>query len=353
MIKYLFLLTISFIALSCLKQTDPVIIDIKDSYLYGPGVFVVNEGNFKSGNGSLSFFSYDSAKLYNNTFTSVNSRPLGDVPYSMSINGDRAYIVVNNSGKIEVVDRNSLKSIATIGGLISPRYVAPVSDVKAYATSLYSDSVAILDLGTNTVSGYIDIGHPSEDIVINSSRAYIANWTGGNKVFIINVSNDQLIDSIEVGIEPESMAVDINNYVWVLCNGGWQRENYAELVAINTFNNAIVKRFTFPSITDSPTSLQVDGTGSVLLYLDNGVRKMSIYDTDLPHTTFIDPLDHNLYKLGINPVNNEIFVTDASDYQHKGSLLRYTGAGGLISVMEAGIIPGGICFKNSPDPYTQ
>ena len=106
MLKTLFLSVLSILAVSCLKLPDPVIVDVEESYLSGPGVFILNEGNFKSGNGSLSFFSYDSSKLYNNTFLSINQRPLGDVPYSMNIGGSRAYIVVNNSGKIEVVDRN-------------------------------------------------------------------------------------------------------------------------------------------------------------------------------------------------------------------------------------------------------
>ncbi len=92
------------------------------------------------------------SKLYNNTFLSINQRPLGDVPYSMNIGGSRAYIVVNNSGKIEVVDRNHLKSVATISELNSPRYISLVSDRKAYVTSLYSDSITVVDLLSNTVS---------------------------------------------------------------------------------------------------------------------------------------------------------------------------------------------------------
>lgn len=351
--KKILILTIPLITLSCLKLYDPVIIDGGYSFLSGHGAFVINEGNFRGGNGSLSFFSYDSARLFNNVFMSVNNRPLGDVPYSMSITSNRAYIVVNNSGKIEVTDRNTITSIETINGLISPRYLAAVNDVKAYVTSLYSDSIVIVNLETNTVSGYIDLGCSSEGIIINHSLAYVANWVGGNRIFVINTLDDQVVDSIEVGMEPESMAMDLNNYLWVLCNGGWQRENFAELVAINTFNNQIEKRFTFPSINDSPTSLQIDGTGGTLLFLDDGIKKMSIYDNEIPRSSFISPLNHNFYKLGINPANNEIFVTDVSDYQHKGSLLVYNTGGGLISEYPAEIIPGGINFKLYSDPYGQ
>ena len=34
------------------------------NYTFGGGVFIVNEGNFRGGNGSLSFYSYDSLKIY-------------------------------------------------------------------------------------------------------------------------------------------------------------------------------------------------------------------------------------------------------------------------------------------------
>src|SRR5664280_3375842 len=62
------------------------------TFSFGGGVFIVDEGNFKSGNGSLSFYSYDSSKIFNDVFSSANNRPLGDVPNSMAIKGDQAYI---------------------------------------------------------------------------------------------------------------------------------------------------------------------------------------------------------------------------------------------------------------------
>jgi YVTN family beta-propeller protein len=350
--KTLILIILSILS-SCMKEVNPVITDSSESYLSGDGVFIINEGNFRSGNGSLSYFSYDSLKIYNHVFLDINKRPLGDVPYSMSFNNGSAYIVVNNSGKIEVVERNDFESVSTISKINSPRYIAFINDTKAYVTSLYSDSITIIDLTANSVSGYIDIKKTSESIVTLNTTAYVANWTGGNKVMVINTSNDKVTDSIEVGIEPESMVIDKNETLWVLCNGGWKRENYAELIKISTITNKIENRYIFPLITDSPTNLQIDGEGEILYYLLNGVRKMAIESQNLPSVAFIPEENHLFYKMGINPDNDEIFVTDVVDYINKGKILRYGKAGTLISDMETAIIPGSICFKLKSDYTSQ
>lgn len=338
---------------SCIKETDPVIIDLNDSYLSGKGVFVVNEGNFRSGNGSLSFFSYDSLKIYNHVFLDINKRPLGDIPYSMNVLGSKAYIVVNNSDKIEVVNGNDMKSVAVINGIKSPRYISFVSDTKAYVTSLYSDSITIINLLTNSVSGYIDIKKTSESIVALYSDAYVASWINGNKIMIINTLNDRVTDSITVGREPESMVIDKNENLWVLCNGGWNRDYFAELIGINTRTKVIEKRFIFPLKTDSPTCLRINKKGETLFYLQNGVRAMKIDAEGLPSSALIPGQDHNFYKLGVNPENSEIFVTDVGDYTQKGYLIRYSIAGTIISSYQTNIIPGSIYFKVDPETDIQ
>ncbi len=341
-----FLLISSLIFTFCIKDPGPVIKGVTDNNLSGPGVFILNEGNFRTGNGSLSFFSYDSSKIFNNVFLEVNSRLLGDIPYSMAVSNGKAYIVVNNSGKIEVVDENTMESLTTINKLSSPRYISFATDKKAYVTSLYSDSITILDTEKDIISGYLRIRHTSETIIARETKAYAASWAGGNKIFVIDILSDNVTDSIEVGKEPESMAVDKNGTLWVLSNGGWQRDNFAELTAIDTRTDEILKRLLFSQITDSPTSLQVDGKGENLFFLLNGgVMRMSIDDDQLPENPFISPPGINLYKIGINPSNSEIFITDAKDYQSKGDVFRYDKNGVMIAKMEADIIPGSICFR--------
>jgi hypothetical protein len=339
--KLIVLLSICTVVVSCTKVKD----NLNESFLTGSGVFILNEGNFRWGNGSLSFYSYDSLKIYNNLFFNINGRPLGDVPNSMEIYGEKSYIVVNNSGKIEVVSSNSLESISTINGLISPRNIKIVNENRAYVTSIYSDSVAIIDLFDNVISGYINLRRSSEAIVVSGNKAFISNWLDGNEVMVVNTENNVVVDSMQVGVEPESMVIDRNNILWVLCNGGWARENYAELLGLNTISHQVEKDFVFTDKLESPTCLRIDGNGETLFYLESGVRRMSIDAETLPTDTFIPETERYFYKIAIDPVNGDIFITDAVDYQQQGFVLNYNSDGIFISEQKADIIPGFMNFK--------
>ena len=336
------IIILPLILTSCLKVPNSQNLN----FTFKGGVFIVNEGNYRSGNGSLSFYSYDSSKIFNDLFYSINGRPLGDVPNSMAIRGNNAYIVVNNSGKIEVTDQATLISKATITGLISPRNISFINDYKAYVSSLYSDSVAIINLTDNSISGYINLRRSSEMIAIIGNKAFISYWTEGKEIMVVNTDNDKVVDSIEVGIEPESMTFDKYGMLWVLCNGGWARQNYAELVEINTSTNYVEKTLVFPTKDASPSCLKIDGNGQTLYYIDNGVRKMDISSTEIPSATFITPdSGQYFYKIAINPLNSDIFVTDAVDFAQQGYLLLYSSDGKLLSTQKAGIIPGFMYFK--------
>ena len=47
---------------------------------FKPGVFIINEGNFGGGNGSVSYFDLAESKMYNHIFQEINDRSLGDIP---------------------------------------------------------------------------------------------------------------------------------------------------------------------------------------------------------------------------------------------------------------------------------
>ena len=138
---------------------------------YENGYFVTNEGNFGTGNGSISFVN-DDGVVENNVFSSVNSFALGDVVQSMTIINDNAYILVNGSSKIEVASVDSMFSVATID-VVSPRYMAKVSDSKAYVTDWGINGVQVIDLLTNTISSTIPCGAGPEGITVANGFAYV------------------------------------------------------------------------------------------------------------------------------------------------------------------------------------
>ena len=342
--KSLIFLFIALFSISC-EENNLSTIDLNRKYLTGTGVFILNEGNFMGGNGSVSFYSKDSLKIYNDIFSEVNERPLGDVPNSMNIFGGKGYIIVNNSGKIEVVENNTLRSTATITGLISPRLMKFVNSSKAYVSSLYSDSVVIIDPSINQISGYINIRRSSEAIEISGNKAFIANWTNGHELMVINTLNNKVIDSIYVAVEPESMVIDKNGKLWVLCTGGYMNKQSPELIRINTTTDGIEQRFIFSARYSYPTNLTINGRQDMLLFLDNGVKRMNINDSQLPESLFINQKRGYFYKMGIDPISGEVFTTDAGNYQQKGKVFRYSSDGIVLDSLMADIIPSSFCFK--------
>ncbi|MBC7641828.1 MAG: hypothetical protein H7174_05740, partial [Flavobacterium sp.] len=123
----LFLITIISVLFLVSCSKDELEVPVYTSKgTYDSGVLVLNEGAFMSSNSSVSFISFDLNTVQNNIFSLANpSLVLGDVAQSIGFNGDLAYIVVNNSNKIRIVNRYTMANVAVItAGLNNPRYIS-------------------------------------------------------------------------------------------------------------------------------------------------------------------------------------------------------------------------------------
>lgn len=312
----------------------------EESPVSGNGVYIINEGNFNYGNSSVSRFDPESGKTQQDQFQEVNSRALGDVAQSMTINNDKGYIVVNNSAKIEVVDLKSLSAIATINGFNSPRYMEVVSSEKAYVTDLYADKVYVVNLSTNKISGEIPVPGWTEKILQFDDKVFVCG-TENDKIYEIDVKNDVLTDSIGVGVEPNSLVLDKNNNIWVLSSGGIN-EAYPKLELLNPKTGKIEKTFTFSSKNMSPGNLIINDNRDEIFFLNDDVYKMNIQSNSLPGTPFIPSSSALFYSLGGDFNRDELYVSDAVDYVQQGMLYRYNSSGLPIDTIKTGIIPGEI-----------
>ncbi len=314
------------------------------------GVFIINEGNFTYGNSTLSFYHKEADSVENNVFSRVNQVPLGDVGYSMYLRDSLAYIVVNNSGKIYVIDKNTFQFVGKIDGLKSPRHIHFVDETKMYISELYDHNITIANPHTFEITGYINLPHPGEQFIGYKEYVFTNSWNHGNQIFKINKTTDAVVDSLTVTKQPNSMVLDKNNTLWVLCDGGYQgipggKANPA-LVKIHAETFTIQKTFQFEMKEQSPASLCINNAGDSLLFINGDIWAFDINSDQLPAVPFISGGEKLFYSLAIDPQNSDIYVSDAIDYQQAGIIYRYNNQGEIISNFKAGIIPGYFCFSN-------
>jgi DNA-binding beta-propeller fold protein YncE len=304
----------------------------------GGGVLVVNEGNFTRGNASLSLIR--NGQVIEDVFFSANQRRLGDVAQSVALLGKSAYVVVNNSGKIEVIDAQSFQSQATITGLRSPRYFLPVTDDKAYVTDLYANAISIVSINQGKIIGRIPCAGWTEKLIIKGKEVFVTNRYR-SYVYVIDSEKDQITDSIQVSRNANSIVEDRNGNLWVLCGGV-----DGGLFLLNPIERRVIQKYAIVSDSDeTPAELSINKTKDTLYYLYQGVYRVSVSAEKLSNQPLIpQKKNQTFYSLGVDPKNSQIYVGDAINYDQKGVVYRYRTDASVIDSFRVGVIPGEFVF---------
>jgi DNA-binding beta-propeller fold protein YncE len=306
-------------------------------------VWVVNEGNFQSGNSSLTILNIGENKLYQNVFESANSRSLGDVFQSVNIFNGRAYLVVNNSQKIEVIHPTTYKSIATISGFTSPRYILQIDATRAYVSEYYANALKIVDLTNNVIIGSIPMAGLLEEMVMVKNKVYITN-ARGNFVYVVDPANNTIIDSVKTVYSSNSIQVDSASNVWVLSNGDPDKSILPSIQRINTDVDTVDRAFSLGMSEKNVTRLCINTKRNRLYWLSRHVYSMKITDQSVSTTPLINALDRNFYGLGVNPYDNQIYTSDARDFVQQSTIIRYSQSGVYLGEFKAGLIAGDFYF---------
>lgn len=334
-------------------------------------VFVCCEGNFMFSNASLSLYDPLAGTVQNELFYAINNFPLGDVLQSMTIQHDKAFLVINNSGKIVVMDPKTCRHTGIITGLNSPRYVEHITPRKIYISDLYSPSIAIADPSQLKVTGQIYLGRSSEQMASHQGFTYVCSWSFSDKVYKIDNQTDTVVDSLNVALQPNSMAIDKYNKLWVLSDGAYKGAPIGQqkpcITIINTLNFTVESQLEFDNINLSPSHLTTNAAKDTIYYIKgghgsqqnnnsatdgsdantsgNGICRLGALERQLPQQVIIPELDRLFYSLAIDPANSHIYVGDAIDYTQSGIVLRYSPGGELIDQFKVGITPGSFCFR--------
>lgn len=338
-----FILLAVFLFSAC--GDDPI--GDREDAAYVNGFFIVNEGPFNNGSGSISFVSNETEEVSQNVFSNANDgRVLGNILNSMSIIADKAYFVINNAAKIVVADAITLKFITEIVGIDQPRHMITLDNSKAYVSYWGADGlsggIGVINLSNNELIKKIPLGKGPEKMIIKDNQL-IVTLTGGydraDEIVYVSTSTDEIISTQQVYDKPNSLSTDAAGNIWVLCGGFTdyyvpENSTQGRLVRLNIDDT--IDAVTIPNGAKS-WSINKDQTKAY--YFD----AVGVYEVDLSlqdiNPVLVYTATSYYYGMSMDADNEVIFLTDAKDFSSPGEVIKISTSGELLATYAAGVIP--------------
>jgi hypothetical protein len=330
-------LTIAFASALLFTTSCGDEVEMDQQAYYGNGFLIANEGNFGKPNADVTYVSSDLSIKQDNIFSAANGSNLGDVLQMISFNGDNAYLLLNNSNKIQIVNRYNFKRTGEITAeLNAPRYMAFANN-NIYVTNdkFGGDKfVSIYKASDLSFVKKINFTDAAERIIEAGNNIFVQNasFGYGNKITYITTSNNQAQSTITIPNGNINKMIESNEMVYAIAAG--TSDSYIYQISST---GSITKTYTLTGITDA-TNLEIE---KGKFYFTSGLK---VYTMDMtanaapsaPLFTVANSIDpySNLY--GFSVVNDRIFTSDANGFTQDSKISVYSTTGSLLKTFTAG-----------------
>ena len=340
LLSALFAATLLFTT-SC--RTDDPIDEPQPKGAYENGIFLSNEGNFGSPTATVSFISND-LSVENKIYSANNGgAALGDVLQNIGVNGDNAYLILNNSNKIEIVNRYTFKKVATVSDQVSqPRYIAFTGN-NFYVTNSSGSSkfVNVYNSTTNAFVKKIDLTSSGERIVEASGKIFVQNasFGSGKKITIINPTSNTVEKEVTVPNGNIKKTISTGGNVYTIASTS--TDSYIYKLSPT---GAISSTITLTGIANG-NNLEIDGTK---FFFSSGAKvySMDLGSTVIPTTPVLMLTDNYWSALyGFSVIDGKIYISNANGFTADSTVEIYSTGGTLLKTVTAGRGTNGF-YKN-------
>lgn len=323
---------------------------------FDAGVLVANEGGFQKVNASVTFYNIEKDSATQNIFRNAAGEFAGDVLQSVTLSGEHAYLVLNGSNAVEMVNAGTFEREVTLTDKLieMPQYMSVING-KAYISvwgpydanyDLVGSYIVIADAETLTISDTINTEKGIGNLLYNGKYLFAANYYfgSGTSLSVIDPSKKEIVKNITVAGGPSGMVLDANKKLWLVSRGGWGSvDSYVYRINPNTF--AI--EFEHHINAQAGFDLAVSPDGRQVYYsVGSDIYRIAQDATTAPETSFFTAEDvQDLGALGVNPANGDIYVGDARAFLTDGEVYVYTATGALKTSFGAGVGPGQFIFR--------
>lgn len=357
--KSFFLLAITLLSVTmftaCDPDPDPDPVESTPQFKK-KGVFIINEGVFNSGSGSLAFYDNEDKKLLDNVFETANNGALiGNVFQSMALIQDKGFLVANNAKKVEVVKHDDMTSLGTITGLDQPRYVAERNGSEIYVSEWGSvfgvGQVKVVNTSDYSVTDSIVLGGGPEQLLVSDNKLYVptsGGWGSDSVLSIYNISDNSLVTKIVVGGCPTRIIKSDDGTIWVSSTGCYSENG--RIAKIENDQATHIYEFAHGQIgalQDSP-----DGTMLFVNRNEYGATSgQGVYRFNKATATFdADPIvEGAFYGIGVDKTNKKLYI-GLDNGTDNGKVYVYnldaSNMPTLTDSMTVGRFPNGFLFQD-------
>ena len=296
-------------------------------------LFVVNEGGFGKGNASIDVFNYTDS-----VYTAGVKVKIGDVANDIQLIDGKLYVTLNGSSKLIAYD-----TALTVGTSIqfsagmAPARIIKTADGEAMMTSLYTDTVYVIDTKVGTIKYRVKVAGGTRGLAALGGNAYIANAANG--VTVINTNTRSVTEVQNLATTPYEVIADSARGALLLVGvGNFSPALPCDLVWVKESDRTVISKITLPA-TDYFGSLYptVVAKNKVYLLLGNRVAAVDMATRTIANDSFIP----KAYYGGIyDAKRDELILGDAKDFQNNGAVDVYDAATGKLKKSYiAGVAP--------------
>lgn len=320
------------------------------------GLWVLSEGSWGSGNGQLVYFDYNTTtdKFVRNE--EKRYQKYGETPNDLIVYGSKMYCAITgdntNGGIVRVVNPYTGATIQEItitmeSGKQQPHRLT-ANEGKVYIT-LYSGAVAQVDtLSFATRTAGLS-GSFSEGICTYGQSLYICNSGQGtdNTVSVVDIARFVETGTITVPYNPVNIVSVGNGELYLNTASVWNGPAAGAPANIHVLNPAtkqITHTFGIAAENIVAGKNYVYGTATDWEDYSGMLKKISIADKSVNDFTAATSKLAFAYKLSVNPLTNEVFLTQ----QMGQDINRFKEDGTHIETLKAGQQNGAaVVFANT------
>ncbi|AKH94548.1 YncE family protein [Elizabethkingia anophelis] len=316
---------------------------------YDNGIIIENEGTWTDMNASVDFISNDFTKFTPNIYNLTNNEELGKVLISIAFKDDLAYMVLNSSNVVKIVNRYTFKNVGEITkGIKSPRNVI-TTDKYIYVTNNTSfepnSYVSIYNASDFSFVKNISLDNGAEKITIASGNIFVENspaLSDKSKISYINGMTNTLQSVINIPNGRILNLISENNDVYAIASKYKEADSYIYKVSgQGTLTKTIVLR----GIASASDLRIYKGK----FYFTSGAKIYSMdINADNPPTAplFTTSLNNrDGFFTGFSIIDDKIFTAESDQYEDTSTVHIYSLTGTPVKTFTTGRGTSGF-YKN-------